>query len=77
MITISLLLILLPEIYCQTLSSPITSKFKCLTNGCCDEHEWCRFWASIGECEANQEWMKTNCRLACGTCTAPPASGTI
>ncbi|VDN55511.1 unnamed protein product [Dracunculus medinensis] len=44
------------DIFAQ-LSQPITSKFKCLPNGCCDEHEWCRFWASIGECEANSEWM--------------------
>ncbi|ETN74235.1 hypothetical protein NECAME_04100 [Necator americanus] len=39
------------RVFSQTLSPPITSKFKCLTNGCCDEHEWCRFWASIGECQ--------------------------
>ncbi|KAE9420852.1 hypothetical protein Angca_007190, partial [Angiostrongylus cantonensis] len=74
MLSVSLLLLLLPGVFSQTLSSPITSKFKCLTNGCCDEHEWCRFWASIGECEVNQDWMKLNCRLACGTCAAPPAS---
>ncbi|CAI2336428.1 unnamed protein product [Caenorhabditis sp. 36 PRJEB53466] len=57
----------------QTLSPPITDRFKCLTNGCCDHHEWCRFWASIGECNANKDWMTENCQLACGTCTAPPA----
>ncbi|KAL6735206.1 hypothetical protein Aduo_005669 [Ancylostoma duodenale] len=62
---------LLLWVFSQTLSPPITSKFKCLTNGCCDEHEWCRFWASIGECQANQEWMAGNCQLACGTCNAP------
>uniref|UniRef100_A0A0M3IK56 ShKT domain-containing protein n=1 Tax=Ascaris lumbricoides TaxID=6252 RepID=A0A0M3IK56_ASCLU len=53
------------------LSPPKTSKFKCLRNGCCDEHEWCRFWASIGECEANPAWMKINCQLACNSCRAP------
>lgn len=57
----------------QTLSPPITDRFKCLTNGCCDHHEWCRFWASIGECNANKDWMAENCQLACGTCTAPAA----
>ncbi|CAI5442646.1 unnamed protein product [Caenorhabditis angaria] len=56
----------------QTLSPPITDRFKCLTNGCCDHHEWCRFWASIGECNANKDWMSENCQLACGTCLAPP-----
>uniref|UniRef100_A0A158Q7N5 peroxidase n=1 Tax=Elaeophora elaphi TaxID=1147741 RepID=A0A158Q7N5_9BILA len=49
------------------LSSPQTSKFKCLPNGCCDEHQWCRFWASIGECTANPDWMTGNCQLACNT----------
>ncbi|PAV79596.1 hypothetical protein WR25_00311, partial [Diploscapter pachys] len=57
-----------------TLSPPITSNFKCLTNGCCDQHEWCRFWASIGECQANHDWMSASCQLACGTCSAPPAT---
>ncbi|KHN73444.1 Peroxidase mlt-7 [Toxocara canis] len=52
------------------LSPPKTSKFKCLRNGCCDEHEWCRFWASIGECEANPTWMTSNCQLACNSCRA-------
>ncbi|PIO73675.1 shTK domain protein [Teladorsagia circumcincta] len=64
----------------QTLSPPITSRFKCLTNGCCDQHEWCRFWASIGECQLNEEWMSGNCQLACGTCTAgsaTPARGNL
>ncbi|VDN05523.1 unnamed protein product [Thelazia callipaeda] len=52
------------------LSPPRTSKFRCLRNGCCDEHEWCRFWASIGECTANPDWMSINCQLACNTCGA-------
>lgn len=52
----------------QQLSPPRTNKFKCMPNGCCDQHEWCRFWASIGECQVNQEWMTENCQLACATC---------
>ncbi|GMT14286.1 hypothetical protein PFISCL1PPCAC_5583 [Pristionchus fissidentatus] len=47
---------------------PVTSRFKCRANGCCDHHEWCRFWASVGECKTNEEWMEDNCQLACGTC---------
>lgn len=64
------------ECYGQ-LSAPKTSRFKCLSDGCCDQHEWCRFWASIGECRANMEWMNDNCQLACATCrsnSAPSAS---
>ncbi|KAK6034206.1 shTK domain protein [Cooperia oncophora] len=64
----------IPGVLSQTLSPPITSRFKCLTNGCCDQHEWCRFWASIGECQINEEWMSGNCQLACGTCMAGPAT---
>ncbi|PAV77567.1 hypothetical protein WR25_09840 isoform A [Diploscapter pachys] len=48
--------------------NPITVRFHCRRNGCCDQHEWCRFWASVGECKTNAEWMIANCELACGTC---------
>uniref|UniRef100_A0A915MWB5 ShKT domain-containing protein n=1 Tax=Meloidogyne javanica TaxID=6303 RepID=A0A915MWB5_MELJA len=34
---------------------------------------WCRFWASIGECRANIEWMNENCQLACATCRSNSA----
>lgn len=49
--------------------NPITSNFKCRLNGCCDQHEWCRFWASMGECFSNKNWMNRNCQLACNSCT--------
>ncbi|GMS83580.1 hypothetical protein PENTCL1PPCAC_5755, partial [Pristionchus entomophagus] len=55
---------------------PITSRFKCRANGCCDHHEWCRFWASVGECKTNEEWMEDNCQLACGTCRKVQAKTT-
>ncbi|EYC33084.1 hypothetical protein Y032_0002g591 [Ancylostoma ceylanicum] len=47
--------------------NPITTRFHC-RGSCCDHHEWCRFWASVGECKSNREWMSDNCQLACGTC---------
>ncbi|KAI6180686.1 ShKT domain-containing protein [Aphelenchoides besseyi] len=53
------------------LRPPKTENFKCLSNGCCDQHEWCRFWASIGECRVNRDWMDSNCQLACNTCPVP------
>ncbi|VDK65574.1 unnamed protein product, partial [Anisakis simplex] len=51
--------------------NPITVRFKCRRNGCCDQHEWCRFWASVGECITNKDWMEDNCQLACNTCKRP------
>ncbi|VDN24761.1 unnamed protein product [Cylicostephanus goldi] len=30
--------------------NPVTVRFHCRGN-CCDHHEWCRFWASVGECK--------------------------
>ncbi|KAK0395007.1 hypothetical protein QR680_001059 [Steinernema hermaphroditum] len=63
-----LLLLLLVNGVTSQLKPPITSQFKCLPNGCCDQHEWCRFWASIGECKGNPDWMGSNCQLACSTC---------
>uniref|UniRef100_A0AC34R5D8 ShKT domain-containing protein n=1 Tax=Panagrolaimus sp. JU765 TaxID=591449 RepID=A0AC34R5D8_9BILA len=55
------------------LSPPRTTRFKCFPRSdglgeCCDHHEWCRFWASIGECKGNSDWMTLNCQLACNTC---------
>ncbi|KAI1731361.1 heme peroxidase domain-containing protein [Ditylenchus destructor] len=51
--------------------NPITRNFKCRINGCCDQHEWCRFWASMGECQTNRRWMNRNCQLACNACEQP------
>ncbi|KAK6027801.1 shTK domain protein, partial [Ostertagia ostertagi] len=47
--------------------NPVTVRFHC-QRGCCDHHEWCRFWASVGECRSNREWMADNCQLVCGSC---------
>ena len=36
---------------------------------CADENlEQCPLWAQKGECEANQAYMRTSCRLSCGQC---------
>ncbi|KAI6238936.1 ShKT domain-containing protein [Aphelenchoides fujianensis] len=54
--------------------NPITRGFFCRANGCCDQHEWCRFWASMGECRTNSHWMANNCQLACNSCNRPPVA---
>ena len=61
--------------------NPVIRNFFCRANGCCDQHEWCRFWqvfwvtemielfrATMGECRTNQHWMSLNCQLACNSC---------
>lgn len=35
---------------------------------CVDEHDRCRDWASMGECDKNPTYMKNHCRVSCGTC---------
>jgi prolyl 4-hydroxylase len=35
---------------------------------CRNTHEDCSFWASLGECEENEKYMKTNCAPACYSC---------
>jgi peroxidase len=52
--------------------NPTTKNFKCRLNGCCDQHEWCRFWATMGECNSNRRWMSDNCQLACNSCNRGP-----
>ncbi|KAK0393081.1 hypothetical protein QR680_000045 [Steinernema hermaphroditum] len=62
------------SVFSQGDDNPITVRFKCRRNGCCDQHEWCRFWASVGECRTNFDWMSENCELACNTCRRGPVN---
>ncbi|BDA42986.1 Peptidyl serine alpha-galactosyltransferase [Coccomyxa sp. Obi] len=41
------------------------------SKGCLDKDERCPKWAGNNECITNPSWMKTNCRLSCGTCPPP------
>ena len=43
-------------------------KFQGVRHKCKNQHEDCTFWASLGECEANPKYMKTDCAPACYTC---------
>ncbi|OUC41889.1 putative shTK domain protein, partial [Trichinella nativa] len=49
-------------------ADPITKNFRCISANCCDQHEWCGFWAGIGECETNEKWMIGNCQISCKKC---------
>lgn len=49
----------------------VTANFECTTVGgqqCCDQHEFCKFWQSAGECTSNKRWMVNNCQISCSTC---------
>merc|ERR1712121_395977 len=35
---------------------------------CGDSHRNCAYWASIGECEVNPDWMLPNCKKSCNNC---------
>ncbi|KAI6210404.1 hypothetical protein M3Y96_00324500 [Aphelenchoides besseyi] len=35
---------------------------------CKDRHDLCKFWASIGECESNKQWMNRACAISCDRC---------
>lgn len=43
-------------------------KFVRVRHKCKNQHQDCTFWAGIGECEANPQYMQTNCAPACQTC---------
>lgn len=47
----------------QVMSLPAT-----IRENCRNKNELCSFWAYVGECEANQSFMKINCAPACKTC---------
>ena len=35
---------------------------------CIDNNGYCPYWAGIGECEANPNYMLVHCKLSCGVC---------
>lgn len=35
---------------------------------CINKHEMCAVWAVMGECQANESYMQTNCAPVCQTC---------
>ena len=37
-------------------------------SGCKDKNKNCKFWASIGECGKNPNFMLFNCSKSCGVC---------
>jgi hypothetical protein len=42
--------------------------FSILVFPCTDSNSDCPGWASDGECEANPNYMLSNCQLSCNTC---------
>ena len=39
---------------------------------CNDSHEHCGRWAAVGQCAANEQYMRETCPKACGVCTVTP-----
>ncbi|EYC00648.1 hypothetical protein Y032_0114g454 [Ancylostoma ceylanicum] len=39
---------------------------------CCDSHPSCPYWASVGECTRNRNYMQLNCMRSCDTCLKDP-----
>ncbi|XP_060070484.1 putative tyrosinase-like protein tyr-1 [Ylistrum balloti] len=37
-------------------------------SGCCDNNELCDYWARVGECDVNPEYMHINCQYSCNLC---------
>jgi ShK domain-like len=38
------------------------------SSSCADQHEQCPYWSSIGECDANPNYMLQKCAKSCGSC---------
>ena len=45
-----------------------TQRCICLVEACEDAEEQCAAWAESGECDANPEFMRTQCARSCGAC---------
>jgi len=39
-----------------------------ILNACTNREALCAFWAAVGECEANKDYMQTKCSPSCQTC---------
>ena len=37
---------------------------------CIDEHENCKGWAKVGECDSNPKYMLVSCRRSCNVCNS-------
>ena len=46
----------------------VDPKYASVKTECRNKHELCNFWASIGECDKNPGYMKTNCAPSCKSC---------
>jgi len=38
---------------------------------CQDTEKDCKYWASLGECDANPNYMRVNCAISCNSCPKP------
>ena len=38
------------------------------SGGCTDDNHSCEYWASIGECSENPDYMTVNCKRSCKIC---------
>ena len=46
----------------------LDDKYKDVRDICKNQHESCAFWASLGECENNPNYMKAKCAPVCQSC---------
>ncbi|EYC00657.1 hypothetical protein Y032_0114g459 [Ancylostoma ceylanicum] len=53
---------------CGSNSEVTTREYLKCEGNCCDRNETCAYWASIGECRNNADWMLPNCQLSCQSC---------
>ena len=55
------------HLFYTSLDSSICGEF-CFADTCTNDDADCDNWASVGECDANPDWMGSNCKRACHQC---------
>ena len=58
------------ENYMEELATTV-DRFIYLRKECRNEEDLCSFWATLGECESNPDYMTDHCAPACQQCTKP------
>ena len=63
------------EIYTDDDNFEEVKEEKKVDDDCVDTHENCKFWAELGECGKNPNYMLTNCAVSCNSCPKKAVKG--
>ena len=67
-IVLSLVVVTAEDKVCSADDNECTINDNNVDINCIDEHENCKGWAKVGECDSNPKYMLVSCRRSCNVC---------